>query len=106
MHMVQKAAGDWRPCEDYNHWAGHTGTCIPHIQDLQQILLEREISPKSIFVQGYHQIPVAAEDISKTAILQLILGFTRVRGYGEFLPHACRSIPGTACLMLLYFLMH
>lgn len=42
---------------------------IPHIQDLSALLVKKNpLFSKIDLVQGYHQIPVASEDMQKTAI--------------------------------------
>ena len=72
LHIVLKPNGGWRPCGDYrrlNHVTTPDRYPIPHIQDLHAQLAVMNIFPKIDLVRGYHQIPVAPEDIPKTAII-------------------------------------
>ena len=72
LHMVPKPQpGDWLPCGDYR--ALNRATVldlypVPHLQDFSARLHGKNIFPKIDLVRAYHQIPVAEEDVCKTAV--------------------------------------
>ena len=71
LHVVTKKDGSFRMCADYRRLNTDTTPdrySIPLIADLTARLHGRKIFGKVDLVKGYHQIPVAEKDITKTAI--------------------------------------
>jgi hypothetical protein len=72
LHLVKKKDGTWKPCGDYrrlNLQTKHDCYPIPHIWDFTTNLAGCKFFSKIDLVKGYYHIPVAEEDIPKTAIL-------------------------------------
>ena len=71
LHMVAKKDGTSRPCGDYRRLNERTVSDaypIPHLHDLTSDLAGCQFFSKIDLVKGYHQIPVRAADVPKTAI--------------------------------------
>ena len=71
LHMVRKPNGEWRPCGDYRRLNGITKPDrypVPHVHDFVAQLNGARIFSKIDLVRGYHQVPVAPEDVMKTAV--------------------------------------
>jgi len=72
LHMVRKQDGSWRPCGDYrrlNNITQHDRYPLPNLQDFAANLHGCTVFSKIDLKKGYHQIPMAAADIEKTAIV-------------------------------------
>ncbi len=70
--MVPKKDGLWWPCGDYRRLNLVTTLDkypLPNMKDLSNSLHGCTVFSKIDLVKGYHQIPVATEDIPKTAII-------------------------------------
>ena len=71
LHMVPKEGEECRPCGDYRAFNARTCTDqypVPHIQDFAQALHGATVFSTVDLVRAFNQIPVAREDIPKTAI--------------------------------------
>ena len=72
LHIVGKKDGGHRPCGDFRRLNNVTVPDkypIPYISDANHFLEGKKIFSKVDLVRGYHQIPVAADDIPKTAVI-------------------------------------
>ena len=70
-HGTQSFWG-WRPCGDYRRLNDATVPeryPVPHIQDFSANLAGMRVFSKVDLIRGYHQFPVAAPDIPKTAVI-------------------------------------
>jgi len=68
--LVGKADSGWRPCGDYRALNNKTvadNYPVPFIHDVSYILQGKNCFSKIDLKKAYHQIPVAEDDISKTA---------------------------------------
>lgn len=72
LHMVPKADGSWRPCGDYRRLNAITKPDrypVPHLSSLKSKLHGAKIFSKLDLVKAFHQIPMAPNDVEKTAII-------------------------------------
>ena len=72
LHMVKKKDGGWRPCGDYRRL--NTVTIpdrypLPNIADFSSRIAGSTVFSKLDLQKGYYQVPMAEEDICKTAII-------------------------------------
>jgi hypothetical protein len=71
LHLVPKKDGSWRPCGDYRRLNAVTipeRYPLPNMQSLNDRMAGCTVFSKIDLVKAYHQIPIAEEDIQKTAI--------------------------------------
>ena len=66
LHMETKKNGKWRPCGDYRKINMVT---IPHMHDCMTLLHGKSIFSALDLHQAHHRIPVALEDVPKTAVI-------------------------------------
>ena len=72
LHMVRKPDGSWCPCGDYRRLNGVTvldSYPLPNIMDFVARLEGATVFSMIDLRKGYHQIPMSAADIMKTAIV-------------------------------------
>ncbi len=70
-HLVPKKDGSWHPCGDYrclNTITVPDRYPLPNMQSLNDRSSGSSIFLKIDLVKAYHHIPIAEEDIPKTAI--------------------------------------
>jgi hypothetical protein len=72
LHMVPKKNGSWRPCGDYRRLNAVTtpdSYPLPNLHDFTAKLHNCTVFTTIDLVKGYHQVPLAPQDIPKTAIV-------------------------------------
>ena len=72
LRMVEKSDGSWQPCCDY--WRMNLVTKqdmypLPHMEDLSAQLAGKKVFSKLDLRKGYYQVPLAAQDVPKTAVI-------------------------------------
>jgi hypothetical protein len=70
LHLVPKKDGSWCPCGDYRRLNRHHSRQIPlpNMQSLNNRMAGCMFFSKIDLLKAYHKIPIAEEDIQKTAI--------------------------------------
>jgi hypothetical protein len=110
--MVRKSDGSWRPCGDYRHFnlvTTHDRYPLPSILDLSNKLHGCKFFSCIDLVKSYHQIPMAAQDIAKIAIIMpfglfeyLIMPFglrNAAQTFQRFMDRLFKHLPFVFCYL-------
>lgn len=72
LHLVAKKSQEWRPCGDYRRLNAITipdRYPIANVEDFTYNLENKKVFTTIDLVRAYHQVPVAEEDVAKTAVI-------------------------------------
>ena len=72
IHLTRKNNGQWRICGDYRRLNAMTipdRYPVPHLHDFTANLHRKSIFSKIDLIAAYQQIPIAPEDVQKTAVI-------------------------------------
>jgi transposase InsO family protein len=106
LHVVRKKDNSWRSCGDYRNINAKTTPDrypIPHAQDLFHRLPKATIFSRIDLYKAFYQIPVAPEDVPKTAVitpfglfefLRMPFGLSNAaQSFQRFIDGALRGLP-------------
>lgn len=112
LHIVQKADGSIRPCGDYRALNKKTipdRYGVPNLRDFNTLLAGTKIYSTLDIQRAFHHIPIAPEDIPKTAIITpfglyeyVRMGFglrNAAQTYQRFMDHLLRNLPFAFCYL-------
>lgn len=112
LHIVPKADGSIRPCGDYRALNKKTipdRYAVPNLRDFNTLLAGTKIYSTLDIQRAFHHIPIAPEDIPKTAIITpfglyeyIRMGFglrNAAQTYQRFMDHLLRNLPFAFCYL-------
>lgn len=112
LHIVKKADGSIRPCGDYRALNKKTipdRYAVPNLRDFNTLLAGTNIYSTLDIQRAFHHIPIAPEDVPKTAIITPfgLFQYTRMgfglrnaaQTYQRFMDRLLRDLPFAFCYL-------
>ena len=106
LNLVDMSDGSKRPCRDFRRLNKATMPDrypVPHIQDFLANLAGKSIFSKVDLVRGYYQVPMAPEDIPKTAISLSVCGNLHARPLASKMQHRPSIVSWTQSGPKIYY---